>query len=544
MKIAVLSNINVDPIVRKLSKIHNVFENQGYGNIFESLYNKQSALNLFKPNVIFFLMDLENLIMVETDENTKPTDVIDNWFQKMEAIMNDDTVYVIANGICSSDYLLGIKDTIEIAEIESDWNQRLNSFSKENKNVYQFDMRTLCCRVGKEQFFSTKLWYLGKIKHSNAGQQYIAENIQQWLNAYSNKNKKVLVLDLDNTLWGGVVGEEGALGVKISDSGMGLIFQEAQKKFAKMKDSGVVLCIASKNNLEDAKEVFDKNPNMILKWDDFVLKKINWELKSQNINEIANELNVGLDSIVFIDDNPVEREMVRESLPDVVVPEFPAKIDAYEKFIEEIYIRYFWKLNLTSEDKKKTDLYLQNIARNSLKQTLSFEDYLKSLECQVGLIENPANHIERINQLINKTNQFNLTTIRFSEQEIKEMLEDDNYSFYLFECKDKFGDNGIVSLVIVKAENGQAEIILFTMSCRVMGRLIENYILDFVENDMKRLGFQEIYAKYVYTQKSKPVESLYENLGYEILTENETQKEYRINLDTKSKRTFYVNGCE
>ncbi|RDU22109.1 HAD-IIIC family phosphatase [Anaerosacchariphilus polymeriproducens] len=544
MKIAVLSNINIDPIVRKLSKVQNIFQNQGYGNIFESLYNKQSALHHFQPNVIFFLIDLENLITVETEENTNPFDVINNWFQKIEAIMTEDTVYVISNGICSSDYLLGIEDSIEIAEIESEWNHRLNSFSKENNNVYQFDIRTLCNRLGKEQFFSTKSWYLGKIKHSNIGQQYIADNIQLWLKAYSNKNKKVLILDLDNTLWGGVVGEEGALGVKISDSGMGMIFQEAQKKFSKIKDTGVVLCIASKNNLEDAKEVFDKNPNMILKWDDFVLKKINWELKSQNINEIANELNVGLDSIVFIDDNPVEREMVKENLPDVIVPEFPTKIDAYEKFIEEVYINYFWKLNLTSEDKKKTEIYLQNVARNSLKQTLSFEDYLKSLECQVGLIEDPKDHIERINQLINKTNQFNLTTIRYSEQEIKEMLDDDTYRFYLFNCKDKFGDNGIISLVITKTENGQAYIIMFTMSCRVMGRLIENYILDYVENDMKKFGYKEINAKYVYTQKSKPVETLYENLGYEILTANETLKEYRLNLDTKSKRTFYVNGCE
>lgn len=544
MKIAVLSNINVDPIVRKLSKVHEVFENEGYGNIFESLYNPNSALNNFNPNVVFLLMDLENLITVEVDENTSPSNVIEEWFQKIEAIKTENTTFVISTGVCSSDYLLGIKNHIQIDDIEAEWNHKLLNFCRENKNVYRIDIRTICNRIGKEQFFSTKLWYLGKIKHSNIGQQHIVGNIQQWLNAYMNKSKKVLVLDLDNTLWGGVVGEEGALGVKISDSGMGLIYQEAQKKIAKIKDSGAILCIASKNNLEDAKEVFDTNPNMILKWEDFVLKKINWDLKSQNIEEIANELNVGLDSIVFIDDNPVEREMVKENLPEVVVPEFPAKIDSYEKFIEEVYINYFWKLHITTEDQNKTEIYLQNVARNSLKKTMSFEDYLKNLDCEVNRIEHPEENIDRINQLINKTNQFNVTSIRFSEQQIKEMLKDETYRFYLFDCKDKFGDNGIVSLVITKMDDGHAQIIMFTMSCRVMGRLVENYILDYVENDMRELGYKELHAKYVYTQKSKPVESLFENLGYELITADKAQKKYKLDLDAKSKRTFYVNGCE
>jgi FkbH-like protein len=328
---------------------------------------------------------------------------------------------------------------------------------------------------------------------------------------------------LDNTLWGGIVGEDGVNGIKIGeDTNIGSIYSEIQKILLNYKRMGILLCIASKNNPEDVEQAFKENKGMILKESDIILKKINWGSKSKNIEEIAKELNISLDSIVFLDDNPAERLEIKSLLPMVEVIDFPEDISLLPRILKSI--PFFSTIAITEEDKKRHEMYQQDKKRGEFSKALSLEEYLKKLEIKISVKKNNISSLDRITQIINKTNQFNLRTQRYTKEKIKEMMESHDHIVASLNVKDKFGDLGLTGVIIIKKDNAYF-IDTFLMSCRILSRNIEQQFFieacRFLEDKQA-----EIIAEYIPTQKNKQVESLYESFGLNLL-ENSGIKKYK-----------------
>lgn len=533
--LSLLSNVNTDFVLKNLSKDIDIVPAVGYGNMWEQLLDAGSILNQNNPNIIVIIIDIEDLVngVVNVQE---AKEIIDTWFAQFQAIVSSEKDYFISDVSFRSNEIED-NDSLNHTIIESYWCECLMLCTNTHKNVHILKLRQSIEKIGKSSFYSSKLWYIGKIPYTNEATKIIVNQIKHTLSLLSRINKKILVLDLDNTLWGGILGERGPEGIELSDDHVGAIYKNVQKKLKKMQQLGVMLAICSKNNEKDVVEVWDKNPHMILKQDDFVSKKINWSDKVDNILQMAEELNIGTDSFVFVDDMPNERENVSLRIPGVAVPEFPNKIDDYPDFIDAIFIEYFQHIKSTDEDSSKTQQYIDNSKREKAAQGLSYDEFLSALKLRVERVELDENRMVRIAQLIGKTNQFNITTKRYSRQDLDEMLNN-GFRLYAYNINDKFGNYGLVAVVIVDIVN--AAIDSFVMSCRVMGKLVENYIINDVETELLKEGITVLQSEYIKTAKNTPVAHFFDGLGYTIVERNDQRTVYSINLLEKPERKFFV----
>lgn len=541
MKVALLSNVNMDPVNRMLKNIpeNEVYSSQGYGNELGILLNKEAPLYVFEPEMIFLIIDIMEAIQHNICR-TSAGERISEWFSLFENSIQENIVYYVSDA-----YLYGFEmgvvwDKSIKGIIESKWADCLQKMERNHSNVRLFPYSKIIQRIGEDNAFSSKMWYMGKILHSSATHKALVEEINHYVDLENRISKKVLLLDLDNTLWRGLAGEHDITPIVLSEDGVGLAYKNFQRSIMQLKEQGVVLGIVSKNNEEDALQVIDNHPHMILHSEDFAITRINWKNKAENILSISRELNVGVDSMVFIDDNPAERELIRESLPDVATPDFPERPEELTSFIAGVYHRYFEKPVVTDEDREKTTQYQANSERKKLMETsMDFDGYLKSLQMKLVRV-NPEMNKERFIQLINKTNQFNLTTHRISEQEAAIILGDNNTEVFLYRVIDRFGDNGIVAVGILEFHE-EAVITEFTMSCRVMGRKIEDAIIVDFENEARKRGYKEVIGIYKPTEKNKPVKDLYASFGYKQrrVFDNEAV-EYAICLDDDLSRDIYV----
>ena len=536
-RIALLSNINMNFVLRMLKKSHEVYNTEGYGNELGLLLDKNSSYHGFGPDVTFFIMDLLEVLEHDlTPENSKS--YIDRWFGLFEAGMDTGCQYYVSDAYLwgaelEALFLPGMRQCLE-----EQWNATLLAMCEKHKNVHVFSYHDILSKLGEENSFSMKMWYMGKILHTNEAQKRICEEMEHCIALQSRVPKKVLLLDLDNTLWGGIAGEHDITPIVLSDDHAGLAYKNLQRVISQMQKSGVVLGIVSKNNEEDALEIIRNHPHMVLREEAFAIWKINWDNKSDNIQRIAQELNLGMDSFVFWDDNPTERELVKQMLPQVTVPEFPEKPEELAGAMCGIYREYFQKAVVTEEDLEKTRQYAENAKRNDLqKQAVSFEDYLKQLQIKVTRVD-AAQNIERLVQLLNKTNQFNLTTKRYEMAQMQKIVEDSAKKVYLYRIEDCFGDYGIVSAVIVDV-SGIPVIEEFVLSCRVMGKNVEYGIVSQIEEDLATEGWERLKGWYIPTPKNKPVEQLYDRLGYQVTEGLENgEKLYEIKLAGRPKREF------
>ena len=545
MKVALLSNINVDPIIRQLNEEQNidVYSSQGYGNEIGTLINKESELYNYNPMIIFVIVDLMELVHHEL-EIEKAEARIDEWFTLFQKTLSDKYIYYVSDA-----YLYGIEldvvwDKSLRGRIETKWNYSLIQLIENHSNVRLFNYSRRIKRIGENNAFSLKMWYMGKILHSTTLLKDLSEEIRYCIDIEKRVPKKVLLLDLDNTLWKGLSGENDITPIDLSEDGVGLAYKNFQRVIKQIKKQGVILGIVSKNNEEDALTIIRNHPHMILRLKDFTVLRINWENKANNIVSISKELNVGLDSIVFIDDNEAEQTLIRESLPEVCVPDFPSSPEELASFMVQLYREYYEKPVVTNEDIKKTDQYKSNIERKKLKdRSVDFESYLNSLKMKMLRVD-PKKNKERLIQLMNKTNQFNLTSKRITEQELSQMLCNEKEEIFLYKITDRFGDNGIVAVAIVEYDK-DAVIIEFTMSCRVMGRKIEDAIIKDVEENARKRGYDKIIGLYIPTQKNKPVKSLYESLGYDKKkVHDEGTIEYSLDLNKNLTRDVFVEVIE
>ncbi len=542
-RIALLSNVNMNFVIRMLQKEVEVYETQGYGNELGILMNPQSDYHTFAPKITFFVMDLMELICHDLEPEAAGKH-IDEWFGSLEGALDSQCVYYISDACLWGVELSVLADSGRKCKLEQLWQKRLEQLCKDYTNVRILPYRAMLQGLGEENAFSMKMWYMGRILLSNEAQKRLCELVLFKMRLESRTAKKVLLLDLDNTLWGGLAGEAEHTPVTLSEEHSGLAYKNLQRVILQMQRQGVLLAIVSKNNEEDAMAILDKHPHMLLRSECFAAMKINWRPKHENILEIAKDLNLGTDSFVFWDDNPVERGLVQELLPEVVVPDFPEKAEDLASAMTEIYREYFEKSSLTREDLEKTAQYAANAKRSGMQAAAaSFEDYLKQLSIVVTRVKS-CEHVERLTQLVNKTNQFNLTTKRMEQSEVQSLLKDEHKCVYLYRVSDCFGDNGVVAAVIVDIRNVPV-IEEFVMSCRVMGRNIEYAIVTDVEEDLRARGFTCLRGIYLPTAKNKPVERLYEQLGYQRVA-GEPEKDsitgdiYEISFSTAPKREYYV----
>ena len=428
-------------------------------------------------------------------------------------------------------------DSKSIANFRSDLNNlnlELNSFKDEISDLEIVDIVSISDEFGRAEVYNQKNRYLFQSPFTKKGLYLLSQKIKEAINLFETKRKKVIVLDADNTLWGGIVGEDGIDGIACDENYPGIVYKQFQKILLKIKESGIVLAMVSKNNLEDIKEVFQKR-NMPLSLDDFVSIRVNWQPKSQNIKSIANELNLGVDSFLFIDDNPFEIEEVKRAIPTISTMLFDK--DEPLNSINELLSRADIKaITITDEDKKKTQQYKSEKKRAEIfKEVGDIEEFIKSLNIKIEYWINNKSQLARVTQLINKTNQFNLTTRRYTEAEVEKMMEEDKV--FSFKVVDNFGDMGIVGVVIVKS----GHIDTFLLSCRVLGRGIEDRIMDIVILNTPELKS----AEYIKSKKNMQVENLYEKLGFEAVEQSEDKKLYKfIGKEPKREYIKIVKGDE
>ena len=403
------------------------------------------------------------------------------------------------------------------------------AIEKENGNVRVVDFSDFTSRYAERELIDWKYYFISQTPINPR----LAGDFRQWfarrISSIELKRKKCLILDLDNTLWGGVLGEDGIDGLKIGGDYPGKAFSFFQQALLELSKTGIILTVCSKNNESDVWEMFEKNPYMILRKEHISAYRINWNNKADNIRELASELNIGTDSMVFIDDNPTERELVHQLLPDVEAPDFPERPYGLPSFFNNLVDRYFRIYTVTEEDKNKVFQYRANAARAMEQRRFSdFTDYLRSLEIHIKMYSADRFNLPRIAQMTQKTNQFNLTTRRYTESDLRGFL-DNGWKIYCIGVSDRFGDNGITGAIMLKPVGYGFDIDSLLLSCRILGKGIEGAFVRYVINTLYRSDIGNITASYIPTRKNMQTADFYERMGFEV-TENlpDGGKKYRL----------------
>jgi FkbH-like protein len=515
MKAILLSNINMQPLVRALRPWE--VSVGTYNSMLVDLSTAGSPATAPGVTHVLCLYDSDTL-MGDALYGGGPPEQCEIFVQALDAFCArhpDKTV--IANLFSfSSNRWLGFADVLHADSLrgrQEHLNAKLVAVAKSRPNLLLIDLDPLIRRHGEDALFSNAFWYTARIRYSARMFDLLAETIRQGLNAHAQRCKKVLVLDLDDTLWGGIVGEVGPLGVALSEDGRGLCYRDFQRCIKAATRTGVLLAIASKNNEADAMEVFDQNKMMVLRREDFAAARINWQPKVQNIVAIANELNLGTDSFVFIDDNPVERDAVRKALPDVVVPDFPACAEELAVwFTQKIVPEYFGKYAISDEEAAKTEQYRANRARQQLAASFDLDSYLAELGIECSISVNSGDRLIRAAQMTQKTSQFNLTTRRYEVTDLARFVRSHEHAVLMLDYKDRFGDEGAVALAIVDLAEGRID--TFLESCRVIGRGVEDRLLDKAIELCRSHGHRRIVGEYIPTRKNQMVAEFYDSHGF------------------------------
>jgi FkbH-like protein len=383
------------------------------------------------------------------------------------------------------------------------------------------DEDQLIGQVGRDQFLDRRYWYASRFPFTPQAANEFARIIVNFGVLLKRPKAKVIVLDADNTLWGGIIGEDGLHGIGLGQDYPGNAYVDFQRRLLDFQQRGFVLALCSKNNPADLQEVLDKHPHQVLRDDHFVARRVNWEPKPSNIRALAQELNLGLDSFIFVDDSDHECAMVRQELPQVEVIQTPKNPVAVPTCLEQVARLEI--LSLTDEDLSKTQMYSQERQRRELRQSLDGQGeditaYLRSLGMKLSIQLNPAAHVARLSQLSQKTNQFNLTTRRYDEQQVADFIASPDWTVASFSLADVFGDSGIVGMMLVRHPSDETEpaaIDTLLMSCRVIGRRAESAFLYAVLHHLAAAGIKRISAEYLPTAKNKLVERFFDDHGFQ-----------------------------
>ena len=404
-------------------------------------------------------------------------------------------------------------------------------------------MDALAATHGNWEWSDERFYFDAKLPCAPQLLPVLAHSLVSLILAIRGKSRKCLVLDLDNTLWGGVIGDDGMGGIILGHGdAQGEAFSSFQQYALRLKDRGVILAVCSKNDEKVAREAFESHPEMALKLSDITSFYANWDDKATNLGRIAGDINIGLDSLVFFDDNPAERALVRRHLPEVAVPELPVDVAGYIRTLERH--RYFETVSLNQEDLQRTSMYARDAERKALKTSATdMGEYLASLNMRA--IVEPIDDVnrERISQLINKSNQFNLTTRRYSAAELQLVREDPSWIINGYRLLDEFGDNGLICVVLGRLAGEALEIDTWLMSCRVLNRGVEEFVMNHVYDAGLNAGARRIEGLYRPTAKNGMVKEHYARLGFFKVTESE-DGETSWQLDIGDVRPAWKNSIE
>jgi len=542
------------------SEIKNILElfllNSGIKpNFYESEYNQyyedalfgNEDLDKFNPDIVYIHTTNQNITQLPQPNNSENEiiSLLDNELQRYKSIWSSLAKYdcaIIQNNFdYTIDRSLGNLDCYDIHGKTYFINQLNNEFSKISrgvKNLYINDINYLSSYIGLKNWFDRSLWHQAKYALSLDSIPELAFNISKIISAIFGKTKKCLVLDLDNTCWGGVIGDDGLDGIHIgTETAIAESYTSFQKYAKELKQRGVALAVCSKNDFKNAKEGFD-HPDSVLKFDDFTSFKANWNPKNQNILDIAKEINIGIDSLVFIDDNPVERDIVFSQIPSVSVPNVGSDIVEFIAHIDRN--GYFEPVSLSDDDINRSQYYEDNKKRANEQVTFqSYDEFLVSLDMTAEIKSFSSIYLGRITQLINKTNQFNLTTKRYTAGEIENISTSDEHIKIYGKLTDKYGDNGLIAVSIGSIKKRQCHIDLWLMSCRVLKRDMEFAMLDELVKQCTEKGVSTIVGYYYKSTKNNMVSNLYEKFGFNLLERSDEDSVWKLDiLDYENKNKF------
>jgi FkbH-like protein len=548
--IAVLSNIIVQPIkeiieyILRIESINAIVEIGDYDNIVQdSLKHKDSKL------VIIF-WELCNLTdgfqyKVELLNDYQLDAFIEKTKLEIDLMLRNlhETSLVLFNKFTSFPFS---NATIKETKLEK-LTCQLNKYLIDNipGNIRIVDLEKVISNIGKERCYDLRYYYSSKALYSINFYKAYVEFIKPFVMSANGKVKKALIFDCDNTLWKGVLGEDGYENIEMSHKTKdGAIFAEIQSIAITLSNQGVIIGLCSKNNLKDVDDVLRIHPDIQLKEEYITINKSNWSDKVTNLKEIARELNIGLDSLVYIDDSSFEVNLIREQLPQVTVLQVPERLFDYPKLMRE-NMALFYNLSYTSEDKNKLEMYKQQAIRENNKNNFTgIEDYLISLQLQISIYFNDLSIVPRLSQMSQKTNQFNLTTKRYTEGDIKNLIVSGNSYVFGFFVADKFGEYGITGLCICTKDdsNKSCEIDTFLMSCRIIGRNIEYAFMDYLIDFLNASNIKTVTAKYIRTLKNEQVNDFYDNLQFRLTASNDFIKSYYLDIKNyKPKEMNYIN---
>jgi FkbH-like protein len=416
-------------------------------------------------------------------------------------------------------------------------NLELSALSASIGNLFICDLVSLQNQIGKSNMFRPSVYVNSEMVLDMEALPEVAARTLSIINANDGKIKKCLILDLDNTTWGGIIGDDGIENIQIGGLGIGKAFSELQYWAKELKNRGIILAVCSKNTESIAKEPFEKHPDMVLRLEDIAVFVANWENKAANIKHIQSILNIGFDSMVFLDDNPFERNMVKEHIPEITVPELP---EDPAEYLEYLYtLNLFETVSFSALDAERTTQYQVEAQRAQLQQSfVNEDDFLVSLNMVSKIEPFTKFNTPRVAQLSQRSNQFNLRTVRYNEAAIAQIGLDENYASFSFNLEDKFGDNGLICAIILEKISKEIFFIdTWFMSCRVLKRGMENFVLNTIVSFAKNNGSSFLKGEYLPTPKNDMVKDHYKNLGFE-----EQENYWFLNLTTfEPKKTFIQN---
>jgi FkbH-like protein len=557
-KLAILRSFTVEPIVPLLraeafsSGIDLEVHVGDFNAYVQEILDSQSSLYRFAPNVVVLAVRADqaapelwrNFADLSPEAAQQAAErVIKSYERWIGAFRKHSQAALVVHSLeRPSPPSLGVLDSQSEAG-QSGLIRRINRellrIAGEFHGVYSLDYDALVARHGSEHWHDERKWLMARLPIA-AG--YLLSMAREWMRSIvplsgplSGRTVKVLAVDLDNTLWGGVIGEDGMAGIKVGPEYPGAAFQALHRALLDLSRRGILLAVCSKNNLDDAMEVLEKHPGMLLRARHFAALRINWTDKAQNLREIAEELNVGIDALAFLDDNPFEREQVRAALPEVAVIDLPKNLLEYAATVRNCAA--FERLALSAEDQQRTEMYAAQKQRDGAEQNFqTTEDFFRYLEqeAELGTVSDVT--LARVAQLTQKTNQFNLTTRRYTETQIAEMAKQTDWHIFSIKVRDRFGDHGLVGVSVARDHGEQCEIDTFLLSCRVIGRTIETALLAHIAESAAQRGCKRLVGWFLPTRKNAPARDFYQRHGFECQETNATGSLWTLDLKSSKLR--------
>ena len=542
MKVALLTNYTSKWLARALNsqlvsaQIH-AFE---YNEILIQISSEDSELSTLKPDFVVLSLlweDIENQVLSQSEE------VSHQQLDSVEQIvyMNYEKAISFARRSHTQVIFLTIPtitmEGFDVFDENSQFgnyaliarlNQRLSKLALDTPKATLINMDRVIGEVGRERFYDYVKWYAIKQPFKKEGMNMLARSMSRVINASYKPRKKVLVLDLDHTMWHGTLAESGVSQLKVGHEGISSVFRRLQYFALKLKRQGVLLAVLSKNDEQEALAAIDSLDQQLIRTADLAAYSISWDPKSQGIEQIAQELNLGLDSFVFLDDNPFERKLIETQFPEVTVLPFPDDVSRLPRTLTACI--GFDTIEVTDEDLRRADQYkIKREIDECQRMSSTFDDFVRSLDQAVFVV--PAeDHLNRVSQLINKSNQFNMTTIRRSPEEIQRLIASSQFDVRPYKLTDRFTDHGIVSVVILKIDLEECQIDTFIMSCRVLGRTVERLIMRDLLETARRAGCHQVNCVWKRTEKNIRFSDFYETCGFKISAQGEEQIDYTMPL--------------